>query len=84
MQVKNKHNITDRLMYYGTSVKNETLKKGQDFSEIKPIISIGILDYINYKDKEATNFLSESEFIIYQYNLEGKKLILKNLIKNNV
>ena len=79
MQVKNKHNITDRLLYYGTSVKNETLKQGQDFSEIKPIISIGILDYINYKDEEATNFISESEFTIYQHNLEGKKIQLEKL-----
>ena len=79
MQVKNKSNITDRLMFYGTSVKNETLKKGQGFSEIKPIISIGILDYINYNNEEATNFISQSEFVIYQNNLEGKKIELEKL-----
>ena len=79
MQVRNQHNITDRLLFYSSTLKNMSVKKGKDFSQFKPVISIGILDYINYKDKEATNFFSESKFIIAQTNLEGKKIELETL-----
>ena len=79
MQVKNKHNITDRLLYYGTKLKDSTIKEGEDFSSIKPVISIGILDYINYYNEKATNFISQSQFTIVQNNLEGEKIELEKL-----
>ena len=79
MQVRNEHNITDRLLFYSSSLRNMSVKKGKDFSDVKPVISIGILDYINYPHKEATNFFSESKFVIFQTNLEGKQIELETL-----
>ena len=79
MQVENRHNIVDRLMFYGTKVKNSTIEKGQDFSEIKPIISIGILDYINYSNEKATNYISQSIFKMVQKNIEGQIIDLEEL-----
>ena len=79
MQVRNKHNITHRMLFYGTRLRDTTIKEGEDFSKIRPVISIGILDYINYDDEKATNFISESEFGINQINLEGEKIELEKL-----
>lgn len=52
MQVNNEGNWDDRSLYYLS--KNLVLAVGEDYTELKPVIQIGILDF-NYPD-ENTEF----------------------------
>jgi len=45
MQIRNKHNITNRTTMYGAKVLSREVKRGTDYRDIKQIIMINILDY---------------------------------------
>ncbi len=45
MQKKNKYNMEQRTIFYGSKVVSKLLKKGDTYSQLKPIILINILNY---------------------------------------
>ena len=45
MQVRNKHNMIDRSLYYWSKLYTQSLSKNQDYIESNKTIAINILDY---------------------------------------
>ena len=50
MQVRNKHNMIDRSLYYWSKLYTQSLSKRQDYIESNKTIAINILDYNIFKE----------------------------------
>lgn len=50
MQVRDKHNMIDRSLYYWSKLYSQSLRKRQDYIESNKTIAINILDYNIFED----------------------------------
>ena len=55
MQVENEKNIDSRSMFYTSSLLTESIKKGEDYKNIKRAIGINLLNYNYYKRNSYHN-----------------------------
>ena len=65
MQKKNKYNMEQRTIFYGSKVVSKLLKKGDTYSQLKPIILINILNYNLIKLPE---YYTKTKTVAENYN----------------
>lgn len=65
MQKKNKYNMEQRTIFYGSKVLSRLLKKGDTYNELKPIILINILNYNLIKLPE---YYTKTKTVAEKYN----------------
>lgn len=93
LQMKNEGNIIDRTESYGSNVKARNTQSGKDYTELKDVIMINILNYVmfpKYKDYCLDTALvlrqhreCEIENGIQYYFIELPKFRKKNKDMNN-
>lgn len=71
--------MKNRSSYYASRLTSSSIKAGEEYEKLKDVICISILDYIMFKEEEATNFISDTVFNIRQTNLEGKEIFLREM-----
>ena len=69
IQINNRKNIEKRTLFYWSNMYLSGHKKGQDYNELKPSITINLLNYNNFESTEPMH----SMFAVYNYST-GKKL----------
>ena len=69
IQINNRKNIEKRTLFYWSNMYLSGHKKGQDYNELKPSITINLLNYNNFDATEPMH----SMFAVYNMNT-GKKL----------
>lgn len=69
IQINNRKNIEKRTLFYWSNMYLSGHKKGQDYNELKPSITINLLNYNNFEPTEPMH----SMFAVYNYST-GKKL----------
>ena len=65
MQKKNKYNMEQRTIFYGSKVVSKLLKRGDRYSQLKPIILINILNYNLIKLPE---YYTKTKTVAENYN----------------
>ena len=65
MQKKNKYNMEHRTIFYGSKVVSKLLKRGDRYSQLKPIILINILNYNLIKLPE---YYTKTKTVAENYN----------------
>ena len=65
MQKKNKYNMEQRTIFYGSKVLSKLLKKGDTYNELKPIILINILNFNLIKLPE---YYTKTKTVAENYN----------------
>ena len=78
MQVVDDKDILDRTINYLARLRSTSIKKGDSYTSQKPIISIAILDFINFYKPNEDGFLSFTEFNLMQINTKNEKIILES------
>ena len=62
MQRKNYQNIEQRSTYYSSRIISRSLRAGMDYTKIKKVIMINILDYILYKEHDE--YISKTAIVL--------------------
>lgn len=68
IQINNRKNIEKRTLFYWSNMYLSGHKKGQDYNELKPSITINLLNYNNFEPTEPMH----SMFAVYNYCTEKK------------
>ena len=50
IQIINNYNMIERTLYYWSGLYYNQLKKGEDYKEVKKVITINILDYNEFQE----------------------------------
>ncbi len=85
MQVENEKNIDSRSMFYTSSLLTESIKKGEDYKNIKRVIGINLLNYNYYKRNSYHNIAhmifesTKKEKYVYMGYKEEDRIATKDI-----
>lgn len=78
MQKKNDDNMYKRSLYYWAKLYSSQLRKGQRYKDLRPVITINILDFNLFNDNKChRNFILKDE----KSNEEGLKMLEMHFIE---
>ena len=80
IQLIDKYNLVDRLLYYFSRLYAETIKIGDEYEKSKRIVLIAILDY----DLELTKFIEEMQTQWMLRETKNPEIILTNKLEIDI